>query len=129
MDTTATDSHTATRTTKTGATAARGRARKLRVTTFLDRDVVMWLKVRALEERMGYQTLLNRFLREAIDRRSRQEPTETLKKRIDELTSRIEALERAQTAPVAAAPKLKARTRPRRPAKKATRSKSRSARK
>lgn len=40
--------------------------RKLRVTTFIDRDAVMWLKVRALEERVGYQTLLNRLLRAAI---------------------------------------------------------------
>lgn len=52
--------------------AKKSRPIKSRVTTYLDRDVLMWLKVRSLELRIGYQTLLNRTLRECIERETQK---------------------------------------------------------
>jgi predicted DNA binding CopG/RHH family protein len=40
------------------------RPTKVRITTLIDRDLLMWLKIGALEARMGYQTYLNRVLSE-----------------------------------------------------------------
>lgn len=39
---------------------------KIRVTTFIDHDVLQELKKTAKKERIGYQTLLNRKLREVV---------------------------------------------------------------
>jgi uncharacterized protein (DUF4415 family) len=77
------------------ASETRKKTRKLRVTTFLDRDVVMWLRVRALDQRMGYQTLLNRFLRTAIDRETKagQSGEPVSRAEYTALLNRIELLE------------------------------------
>lgn len=48
------------------------RLRKVRVTTLIDKDVLMWLRVRAMDSRVGYQTLMNALLREAIEREGRE---------------------------------------------------------
>jgi uncharacterized protein (DUF4415 family) len=44
---------------------------KHRVTTFIDGDVLAWLKERAKERNIGYQTLLNMQLREAMENHPR----------------------------------------------------------
>lgn len=39
---------------------------KTRVTTYLDADIVEWLKARGEEEHKGYQTVLNELLRKHL---------------------------------------------------------------
>jgi uncharacterized protein (DUF4415 family) len=39
---------------------------KTRITTYLDSDVVDWLKARGEEEHKGYQTILNELLRKQL---------------------------------------------------------------
>jgi uncharacterized protein (DUF4415 family) len=40
---------------------------KTRITTYLDNDVIDWLKIRGESERKGYQTVLNELLRKQIE--------------------------------------------------------------
>ena len=39
---------------------------KIRITTYLDRDLVEWLKTKGEAENKGYQTILNELLRKQI---------------------------------------------------------------
>jgi uncharacterized protein (DUF4415 family) len=39
---------------------------KTRITTYLDADIVEWLKTRGEEEHKGYQTVLNELLRKQL---------------------------------------------------------------
>ena len=39
---------------------------KTRITTYLDADIVDWLKARGEEEHKGYQTILNELLRQQL---------------------------------------------------------------
>lgn len=90
---------------------AKRRRVKVRITTWVDRDVLMWLKVRGLETRMGYQTLMNRMLQEAIARAEREAQApppvsrseyESVLSALSDLESRLEGLKaQVRTAEVA----------------------------
>jgi uncharacterized protein (DUF4415 family) len=41
-------------------------AGKIRITTYLDSDIVEWLKSRGVAENKGYQTVLNELLRKQL---------------------------------------------------------------
>jgi uncharacterized protein (DUF4415 family) len=41
-------------------------AGKTRITTYLDSDLVEWLKIRSKAEHKGYQTILNELLRQSV---------------------------------------------------------------
>lgn len=43
---------------------------KVRVTTYIDKDVMVWLRVKSMDLKVGYQTLLNKTLRLAIESQS-----------------------------------------------------------
>jgi len=45
---------------------AENSAGKARITTYLDNDILEWLKARGEEEHKGYQTVLNELLRKHL---------------------------------------------------------------
>lgn len=52
---------------------------KVRITTYLDSDIVEWLKARGEAEHKGYQTILNEVLRRQL---APQQPIEEVLRRI-----------------------------------------------
>jgi uncharacterized protein (DUF4415 family) len=56
---------------------------KERVNTFIDEDVVDWLRNEAAKIGVGYQTLLNIKLREAMQKPSLEKRIEALERKFD----------------------------------------------
>jgi hypothetical protein len=58
------------------------KSHKVRITTFVDGDILLWLKDEAKKSGKGYQTLLNDTLRGAMEGGSVVERIETLERKI-----------------------------------------------
>lgn len=71
---------------------------KIRVTTFVDLDVVEALKAEAHKKKMKYQTLLNEILRERMFSEETQSAIIVDREAIQKIMERLEKLERRTSA-------------------------------